>query len=87
MRNTASHHVVEGATSHQALVPTPSNSSADPLNWSMKQFNATEATVSLFLGVCVITLGYSNFFIIQFSNIFGQRAACLVTDAIVISSI
>lgn len=52
----------------------------------MKYFGATEATVALFLGVVAITLGWANFIIIPFSNIFGRRAACLVTSALIIGS-
>ena len=52
----------------------------------MQQFHASEATVSLFLGVTVITLGWANFYIIPFSNIFGRRAACLATSAVLIAS-
>lgn len=118
MRNTTNHHMAESQVSHQVLVPTPSNSPDDPLNWSTKwkliviinqtffvlfsiipalsiapvtpifiqEFHAGPATVALFLGVCVIVLGYANFIIIPFSNVFGRRAACLITAAIIIGS-
>ena len=33
-----------------------------------------------------MTLGYANFIIIPFSNIYGRRAACLVTAAILVGS-
>lgn len=118
MRSTTNHHMVESQTTHQVLLPTPSNATKDPLNWSLKWklivvlnqtffvlfsifpalsiapmtpifiegFGASPATVALFLGVCVITLGYANFVIIPFSNVFGRRAACLVCGAIIVAS-
>lgn len=67
-----------------SIIPALSIAPVTPI--FMKEFGATEATVSLFLGVCVITLGYANFIIIPFSNIFGRRAACLVTGIIIIVS-
>lgn len=50
------------------------------------EFQASPATVSLFLGVCVITLGYMNFILVPFSNIFGRRSTCLITGAIIVGS-
>ena len=52
----------------------------------MKEFRASAASVSLFLGTTVIALGYANFIIIPFSNIYGRRAACLATAAILVGS-
>lgn len=67
-----------------SIIPALSIAPVTPI--FIAEFQTTPATVSLFLGVCVIVLGYANFIIIPFSNIFGRRAACLITGAIVIGS-
>jgi MFS family permease len=67
-----------------SIIPALSIAPVTPI--FIQYFGATPATVSLFLGVCVITLGWANFIIIPLSNIFGQRFICLVTALIVIGS-
>jgi len=67
-----------------SIIPALSIAPVTPI--FMMDFHATQATVALFLGVCVITLGYANFIIVPFSNVFGRRAACLITAAIIIGS-
>jgi MFS family permease len=67
-----------------SIIPALSIAPVTPI--FIQEFGTTPATVSLFLGVCVIVLGYANFIIVPFSNIFGRRAACLITGAIVIGS-
>ena len=116
MRSTIHHRVVEAQTSHQVLIPVPSNDLEDPLNWSwkwktvsivnqvlcvffpiipalsiapvtpvfVKEFHTSESNVSLFTGVCVLTLGFANFIIVPFSNTFGRRAACLCSVIVII---
>jgi MFS family permease len=67
-----------------SILPSLSIAPATPI--FMEEFHASEATVALFLGVCVITLGYANFFIVPFSNAFGRRAACLLFGVLIIGS-
>jgi len=50
----------------------------------LEYFHTSLGTVSLFLGVAVITLGYMNFLLVPFSNIFGRRATGLITASIVV---
>ena len=52
----------------------------------VQDFQTTPGVVSLFTGVVVIVLGYSNFIIVPFSNLFGRRAACLATGVIILIS-
>ncbi|KIM94687.1 hypothetical protein OIDMADRAFT_135589 [Oidiodendron maius Zn] len=65
-----------------SILPTLSIAPVTPI--FLAEFHTDEGTVSLFLGVAVITLGYMNFILVPFSNIFGRRATCLITAAIVI---
>jgi MFS family permease len=65
-----------------SILPTLSIAPVTPI--FLEDFHTDEATVSLFLGVAVITLGYMNFILVPFSNIFGRRATCLITAAIVV---
>ena len=65
-----------------SILPTLSIAPVTPI--FLEEFHTDEGTVSLFLGVAVITLGYMNFILVPFSNIFGRRATCLITAAIVI---
>ena len=41
-------------------------------------FHLSEAQLPLITGVTVMVLGFSNFIVIPFSNIFGRRASALV---------
>lgn len=65
-----------------SILPTLSIAPVTPI--FLEEFHTDPATVSLFLGVAVITLGYMNFILVPFSNIFGRRATCLITAAVVV---
>ena len=41
-------------------------------------FHLDETQVPLITGVLIIVLGFTNFIVVPFSNIFGRRAAALV---------
>ncbi|KAJ5585661.1 hypothetical protein N7450_005448 [Penicillium hetheringtonii] len=42
------------------------------------EFSLNDTQLSLLTGACVLALGFSNFIIVPFSNIFGRRMASLV---------
>jgi MFS family permease len=50
------------------------------------EFGLNQSQLGLLTGVCVITLGYSNFIIVPFCNIFGRRATSLIFGALTIGS-
>lgn len=48
------------------------------------EWGLDETQLGLLTGVCVLALGYANFIIVPFSNIFGRRLACLSLGSLVI---
>lgn len=50
------------------------------------EFNLNDTQLSLLSGACVLALGYSNFIIVPFSNIFGRRLTSLIFCALGIGS-
>ena len=51
-----------------------------------EEFGLNQTQLGLITGVCVIALGYANFVIVPFSNIFGRRAATLLFGVLVLAS-
>lgn len=51
-----------------------------------KEYNLDQTQLGLLTGVCVITLGYANFVIVPFSNIFGRRGALILFGVITCAS-
>jgi MFS family permease len=51
-----------------------------------KEYHLDQTQVGLLTGVCVLALGYSNFVIVPFSNIFGRRAALILFGVITCAS-
>ncbi|KAL1981003.1 hypothetical protein VTN96DRAFT_3227 [Rasamsonia emersonii] len=49
-----------------------------------KEWDLNETQLSLLTGACVLALGYANFIIVPFSNIFGRRLASLSLGILVI---
>lgn len=50
------------------------------------EFKLNEQQLSMLTGATVIMAGYANFIIIPFSNIFGRRAATIITGAVCVAS-
>ncbi len=50
------------------------------------EFGLDQSQLGLLTGVCVLTLGYSNFVIVPFSNIFGRRATSIIFALMTIGS-
>lgn len=50
------------------------------------EFHLDETQLGLLTGVCVLALGYANFILVPFSNIFGRHAATLVFGVLVCAS-
>jgi MFS family permease len=51
-----------------------------------KEYHLDQTQAGLLTGVCVLALGYSNFVIVPFSNIFGRRAALILFGVITCAS-
>jgi MFS family permease len=51
-----------------------------------KEYHLDQTQAGLLTGVCVLALGYSNFVIVPFSNIFGRRAALVLFGVITCAS-
>ncbi|RLL99197.1 hypothetical protein CFD26_101285 [Aspergillus turcosus] len=116
MADVGSLHFVK--SSDRVLVPQPSQSPHDPLNWSrfwkmsamcmttamsfsqgfgplalapmfpqlMKSFDADLASVVKFTGVCILVLGFSNFFWVPVQAAFGRRPVLIFSTLICLIS-
>lgn len=49
-----------------------------------KEWHLDETQLSLLTGACVLALGYANFIIVPFSNIFGRRMTSLILALLVL---
>ncbi|GKZ35881.1 hypothetical protein AbraIFM66950_006681 [Aspergillus brasiliensis] len=119
MADVGSHHFVKASSrSDRVLVPQPSQSPHDPLNWSrkwkmsaiclstavsfsqglgplalapmfpqlMEAFDADLAAVVKFTGVCILVLGFSNFFWIPIQTAYGRRPVLIFSTLICLAS-
>ncbi|KAF3388537.1 hypothetical protein F1880_004511 [Penicillium rolfsii] len=119
MADIGTHHFVKSsAKSDRVLVPPPSQSPHDPLNWNrfwklsaitistatsfsqglgplalapmfpqlMKSFNSDLAGVVQFTGVCILVLGFSNFFWIPIQTSYGRRPVLIFSTLICLIS-
>ncbi len=50
------------------------------------EFHLNQTQLGLLVGVCVLTLGYSNFLVVPFTNIFGRRATSLIFGTLCVGS-
>ncbi|PWY94624.1 MFS transporter [Aspergillus sclerotioniger CBS 115572] len=119
MRDVGTHQFVKASSrSDRVLVPQPSQSRHDPLNWSktwkmaaiflstavsfsqglgplalapmfpqmMETFETDYASVVKFTGICILVLGFSNFFWIPIQTVCGRRPVLIFSTLICLVS-